>query len=185
MEKIIEKIFNGLVLLDTTKREEAEYLLSKIKNEDDLHSLAQAAKLSDFKIKYYVIKHLSLFDYKSTIEDLIEFLFDESKIIQRSAERALDNVISDDKYDCFLRLISSPDNYVRTYAIKSLGRGEQVNAVIPLLKTLNDDDPEIRLQIIDSLRLIGDERAEEAIINCLKDCEPKVRYGAAFYCGSR
>ncbi|MEQ8192409.1 MAG: HEAT repeat domain-containing protein, partial [Candidatus Eremiobacterota bacterium] len=185
MEETIEKIFNGLVLLDATKREEAEYLLSKIKNEEDLHMLAIAAKLSDFKIKYYVIKHLSLFDYKSTIKDLIGFLFDESKIIQRTAERALDNIISDDKYDCFLQLISSPDNYVRTYAIKSLGRGEQANAVIPLLKILDDKDPDIRVQIIDSLRLIGDERAEEAIIKCLKDCEAKVRYGAAFYCGSR
>lgn len=185
MEEIIEKIFNGLVLLDTAKREEAEYLLSKIKEEEELHKLSQTAILSDFKIKYYVIKHLSLFDYKSTIKDLIEFLFDDSKIIQRTAERALDNIRCDDKYDYLLDLISSPDNYVRTYAIKSLGRGEQANSVIPLLKILDDKDPDIRVQIIDSLRLIGDKRSEERVIKCLKDCEAKVRYAAAFYCGSR
>jgi len=185
VEKTIEKIFNGLVLLDATKREEAEYLLSKIKNEEELHRLAQTAKLSDFKIKYYVIKHLSLFDYKSTVKDLTEFLFDESKIIQRTAERALDNISSDFKYDYFLDLLSSSDYYARTYAIKSLGMGEQANAVIPLIGILKDKDPGIRARIIDSLRLIGDERAEDAVLKSLSDCDAEVRYAAAFYCGSR
>jgi len=181
----IEQIFSGLVLLDSARREEAEHLLSTIKDEDELEKLILSARKEDFKIRYYVIKHIAFFEYNTVIKALVDFLFDESSIIQRTAERGLDDIKSDNKYDFFIPLINSENKRVRMYAIKSLGRGEQTNAVLPLLKAIYDSDVEIRVQVIDALRLIGDTRGEKEIMNCLRDSKPEVRYASAFYCGSR
>jgi polysaccharide biosynthesis protein PelF len=71
----------------------------------------------------------------------------------------------------------------RLYAIKSLGTGEQFNSVLPLVDIIYDENSEIKCQVIDSLRLIGDYRPENEVICLLKDPEPSVRYAAAFFCG--
>jgi len=184
IRKKIENIFTLIFSFEPGKRDEGKFLLSRIKSEKELRELASFSMDKSFKIKYCVIEHLGKFEYGSVIRDIILFLSDTNVIIQRKAGRTLDRISSEDKYDYLLPLLTTGSHSSRLYAIKTLGRGKQVNAVLPLLDITGDSDPDIRYEVIDALRHIADNRADEAIIRCLKDEKEKVRYAAAIYCGS-
>ncbi|GEM_PF-19399 len=162
-----------------------EELLSLITREDELHELAIEASKGTFKVKYFVIRHLGNFDYESTILDLINFIYEESQILQNEAERALDSIESEKKYEYFLPLLNSRHKKIQLFAIGAMGKGERNNAVLPLIAILKGNDEEAKYCAIDALRLIGDPRADKEIKKCLCDSASKVRYAAAFYCGSR
>ncbi|HPZ07658.1 MAG TPA: GT4 family glycosyltransferase PelF [Candidatus Eremiobacteraeota bacterium] len=181
----IEEIFKYILSFDPSVREKGRTLLSELKNTFELQKLAELARERDFKIKYYVLEQLGKFQYKSTIKSLIQFLSDENILIQRKAERILDEIEIEDKYDYLLSLIREGSLSTRLYSIKTLGLARQVNAVLPLVHLLKDKESEIRYHTIDALRLIGDPRSDEEIIKCLKDETPEVCYGASIYCGTR
>ena len=181
----IKELFNDIDSIDPSRKEEGERLLSFLKTKKELKTLAQMAKNANFKVKYYVIKHLGKFDYDSVIEDIAGFLNDKHKSIRKTAENALSRIKSEVKYDYLFPVIHSENQALRIYAIKSLGEGEQVNATLELIGLLKDSDPEIRFQAINSLRLIKDYRSDKKVIERLSDPAPKVRFAAAFYCGCR
>ena len=180
----IENIFSLIFSFDQGKRDEGKFLLSRIKSEKELHELTLFALEESFKIKYYTIEHLGAFDYRGVIRDIILFLSDDNVIIQRKAGRILDKISSEDKYDLLLPLLKTSSHSTRLYAIKTTGRAKQVNAVLPLMEIMDDPDQDIRYEVIDALRYIGDTRAHGSVIKCLKDEEAKVRYAAAIYCGT-
>lgn len=162
-----------------------EELLALITDEYELHELAVEASKGTFKVKYFVIRHLGKFDYQSTILDLIDFIYEENQILQNEAERALDSIEGEKKYEFFLPLLISRNKTARLFAIHAMGKGERINAVLPLIAILEGSDEEAKYCAIDALRLIGDPRAEKAVKKCLCDRASNVRYAAAFYCGSR
>jgi polysaccharide biosynthesis protein PelF len=171
--------------LDPSFSTEEESILSSLKSEEELHILAEEATRKSFKIKYVAIKHISSFPYESIVKDLIIFLYDENELIRGEAQRSLDGFGSDAKYDHILTLLDSKDLSILIYAVVSLGKGEKVAAVLPLISLLDHENSDVVYKAIDALRLIGDQRSDDLVMNRLSSSEPKVRYAAAFYCGSR
>jgi len=181
----INELFKSINLSDPYSKEETERILSSIKSKEDLHALAQCAKKENFKVKYYVIKHLGKFENDTSIRELVGYLSDKNGSIRSIAESTLTSIRSESKYKFLLPAIEAREHSMRIYAIKALGRGEQVSATLPLLELLEDENPEIRFQTIDSLRLIKDHRANDRVAKCLDDPVERVCFAAAFYCGCR
>jgi polysaccharide biosynthesis protein PelF len=180
----MDKIIRDLESFSPVNIEEKRNLFVEIKSENDLLELAQKAKSADFKIKYFTIRHLSNFEYEGVIKSLADFLFDETHIIRNTAQHILANIKSEKKYDLLLKLIEpDKDLSIRLFAIKTLGVGEQFNSVLPLIELLQDEDPVVRCQATDALRIIRDPRSDDGVIKLLQDPEPSVRYTSAFYCG--
>lgn len=182
----IDMLLRNIDTFDPTANIEEEELLATVNSENDLHILAELAKTKTFKTRYFVIRHLGKFEYENVISDLIFFINDENKILASEAEQAIDRIKSERKFDFLMPLLKcKPLGPSCLYAIKALGKGERVNAVLPLLDIIDDEDPKIRYHVIDALRLIGDPRTEKQIIKHLDDNNEKVRYAATFFCGSR
>ncbi|MFP4499193.1 MAG: HEAT repeat domain-containing protein [Vulcanimicrobiota bacterium] len=181
----INQIFGLLSSIEPYERQKGERLLNSIVTEEDLNQLVQAARDENFETKYFVIRQLEKFDYDVIVDSLITFLYDDNEVIRESAKRALTGIAREEKYDKLIPLLTSSNKTARIYAIRAFGEGAQANAVLPLMDILGDEDPDIRLEVIDALRFIGDPRAENAAIMKLQDPEPRVRYASAFYCGSR
>jgi glycosyltransferase involved in cell wall biosynthesis/HEAT repeat protein len=180
----ISHVLNTIESFDPNIPQEEE-LLSLITDEEELHELALLASKGTFKVKYFVIRHLGKFDCESAILDLIEFIYEENEILHNEAERVLLAMESDRKYQLFLPLLASKHRMAQLFAIRAMGKGERVNSVLPLMAILEGGDEEAKYYAIDALRMIGDPRADRAVIARLSDEAPKVRYAAAFYCGSR
>jgi len=180
----IQRIISTIESFDPNIPQEEE-LLSLVTDKQELHELALEASKGTFKVKYFVIRHLGKFDYQSTILDLIDFIYEENQLLQNEAERVLDSIKGEKKYELFLPLLGSTNKKAKLFAISALGKGERINAVLPLIAILEGSDEDAKYCAIDALRLIGDPRAEKAVKRCLSDRASKVRYAAAFYCGSR
>lgn len=179
----VEQIVRRLESLDPSAVEES--ILDTLNKGDELEELARLTIDKSFKIRYFVIRHLGKFHFESTIRTLTECLIEDNPILRSEAERAIDDVESDIKYDYLMPLLKSPHLPACLYAIKALGKGERVNATLPLLEIISHESPEVRQAVIDALRLIDDARADGPVISLLGDKEPEVRFAAAYYCGSR
>jgi hypothetical protein len=72
------------------------------------------------------------------------------------------------------RLADDPDPEVRAAAAESLGDAD-VGAVGPLLQALEDRAPEVGLEALDSLEMLGDESTVEKLEPALRHPDPEVR----------
>jgi HEAT repeat protein len=94
-ESLIEQIIDDLVLFDPSKSMGKDKHFLDVTDENELHELVEAAKKRNFKVKYFVIRHLENFGYDSVIVDLLSFLSDENHIIRNTAQHALDKIKSE------------------------------------------------------------------------------------------
>ena len=172
-------------MLDPSLREKGEAQLARLVKEDELHMMTDMSLHQDLKVRFRIIEHLGNFEYKTTINDLVEILKDREPVIRKAAVKALNGIKAEYKYDALIELFRNAETSIRLYAIKTTGEAEQKNAVLPLLDTLGDDNPEITYQVIDSLRYIGDSRSDAEVLKMLDNPDPSIMYAAAFYCGSR
>jgi len=79
-------------------------------------------------------------------------------------------IICEDVSDV-VRLLSSEFNHKRLAAVSYLGNAKEISAVEPLIECLREGSPEMRGEVIRALSNIGDARAVDWIISCLRDTD--------------
>jgi len=116
---------------------------------------------------------------KRDIDGLIKALHFDDFDTQSSAAKAL-GTLGNEAMEKILVKLRTRNRSAKLGVIQALGMIRDPRAVDPLIKEMNDENPEIRWDSAIALGEIGDERAIPSLKKALEDPDKYVRCGAAF-----
>ncbi|HPZ06797.1 MAG TPA: response regulator [Candidatus Eremiobacteraeota bacterium] len=138
---------------------------------DELENIIQMTKDSDPKNRQRAIRILGNTKDDRVIEPLIEALKDENNEVRRQAADALGTIGDERSVMPLIKSLQDPDDFVRGIVTWALGKIKDVRAVDHLIESLNDNDWWVRRNAAEALKLIGGEKAENALTILKKEAE--------------
>ncbi len=168
---------------DWRKREQAVEKFLQIREEEYIPPLAELIKTEPFLLRAYFCRLMGNLGKESVLLPLISFLNDENEMVRGEAATALNRIESDKKYDLLLDELERGRSFSKCYAAETLGAEGQVYAVLSLIRVLSDPDVEVRIKVMEALRLLRDVKAIKPVRKLLGDPEPRVRCTAIFTLG--
>ena len=118
---------------------------------------------------------LSHFPTPDTVEHLLKMAHDPSAGVRKATMLALLDAGGEEALDALIAGITDLEPEVRSYAAMALGNIEDPGAIAPLIRTLDDESPEVRDSAMDALEGKG---VIEPLARLLDDPEWRVRWKA-------
>ena len=153
-------------------RAEQDYYASRLARRAD-HAVGAAAKLlghADPNIRLLAVLAMDQASGDEPVDPLLTGLMDEEVEIRHAAALAVGTRANPDVIGRLSRMAAGDDPAVATAAVFALQRAaskEAVDAMIRVLETT--DSVEVRVQTIESLGLLGIERARPVLTRMLQD----------------
>jgi HEAT repeat protein len=107
---------------------------------------------------------------------LMEMRDDPEEMVRASVIRALGRLKAKEAEGFLLETLDDPSALLRMSAASALGHIGAVDAIPRLWKSLDSDpDPEVRVQAVESLVILGDESARDRVPEALSKIQARTR----------
>jgi len=155
-----------------------ETLSHQIDSEPAIDQLLQYLERGEDEVRMEVIRILSMTNTERVITALEHLLDDPNAAIREQALKSLVRIFPDHLFRCLEKGLSDTSEWVRLVAAKffSQCRNEKVKVRKLLLEHLDDPNPDVTAQVVDSLSKLGDKQIVRPLFEKMRNCQqPKVQ----------
>jgi len=178
---ILELILLSLKAKEPLIRKNCAKILGRIGDDRVIEPLLVLLNDSKAGVRRAATDSLARFGNSRVILIASQFLEDPDWKLRRSIVRLLiriskqDEALRDEALEPLTKCFKDEDRYIKTWALKALGKLKTINNIDPFVEMLNDDDPKIRIAAVKGLAKIGDKDAIKPLSNALADDNWDVR----------
>lgn len=138
---------------------------------DELEKIIGMMRDNDPKNRQRATKLLGNTQDNRVVQPLIEALGDENVEVRRQAADALGTLGVKEAVMPLIKSMNDPDDFVRGIVTWALGKIKDTRAVDNLIGALNDTDWWVRKNAAEALKLIGGEKALQALSQLKQETE--------------
>lgn len=171
----VEGLIKALKDKDKVVRKEATIALGRVKDTRAVEPLIEAMKDKDYHVQRQAAQALGKIGDARALEPLIKTL--EDYFVREKAAEALVEILDAGAVEALIQCVDAGV----AKALRDMKEMKDKREVDLLIKTLGDEDEDIRQKTVEALGNIGDARAVEPLIKALGDEEEDVRNQAASF----